>query len=74
MGLYKDSVQNIITGSYVLLNADDKRKASHIKREGTIQKRKKLSIKKHSIPRFWTRGLLPSGELSAHPTILSYKA
>jgi hypothetical protein len=26
MGLYKGTVQNIITGSYMLSNADDKRK------------------------------------------------
>jgi hypothetical protein len=33
MGLYKGMVQNIITGSYMLPSADDKRKAQHIKRE-----------------------------------------
>jgi hypothetical protein len=58
MGLYKDTVQNIITGSYMLPNADNKRKlnVSKEKVQGKIKKKKKFSIKKHSIPRFWTRG------------------
>jgi hypothetical protein len=55
MGLYKGMVQNIITGSYMLPSADDKRKIN-VKVRGK-HREKKLSIKKHSIPHFWTRGL-----------------
>jgi hypothetical protein len=33
MGLYKGTVQNIVTGSYMLPSADDKRKDQRIKRE-----------------------------------------
>jgi hypothetical protein len=58
MGLYKGTAQNIITGFYMLPNADDKIKlnVSKEKVRGKIKK-EKLSIKKHSIPHFWTQGL-----------------
>jgi hypothetical protein len=56
MGLYKDKFQSIFTGSYILPSADDKKKDQRIKGKGTNKKgkkerKKKLSIKKHSIPR-----------------------
>jgi hypothetical protein len=59
MGLYEGTVQHIITGSYMLPNADDKRKfnVSKEKVREKIKKEKKLSIKEHNIPHFWTRGL-----------------
>jgi hypothetical protein len=43
----------------MLPNADDKRKfnVSKEKVRGKIKKEKKLSIKEHNIPHFWTRGL-----------------
>jgi hypothetical protein len=65
MGLYKGKVQNIFTGSYILPSADDKRKFN-VSREkvrakkkdrGKKRNKKKLSIKKNSIPRFGLVGL-----------------
>jgi hypothetical protein len=60
MGLYKDKVQNICTGSYILPSADDKRSIS-VSREMVRTKKgreeKKLSIKKHSVPRLGLGGL-----------------
>jgi hypothetical protein len=43
MGLYKGTVQHIITGSYMLPNADDKRKlnVSKEKVRGKIKKKKR---------------------------------
>jgi hypothetical protein len=57
MGLYKSKVQNIFTGSYILPSADDKRKINVSREKVREKKEKKLSIKKHSIPRFGLGGL-----------------
>jgi hypothetical protein len=58
MGLYKGMVQNSIIGSYMLPGADDKKRSMYQKRRyEEKQIEKKLSIKKHSIPHFWTLGL-----------------
>jgi hypothetical protein len=57
MGLYKGKVQNIFTGSYILPSADDKRKINVSREKVREKKEKKLSIKKHSIPRFGLGGL-----------------
>jgi hypothetical protein len=56
MGLYKGKVQNIFTSSYILPSVDDKGKIN-VSREKVREKKKKLSIKKHSIPRFGLGGL-----------------
>jgi hypothetical protein len=51
MGLYKGKFQHIFIGSYILPSADDKGKIN-VSREKIREKKqkKKLSIKKHSIP------------------------
>jgi hypothetical protein len=53
MGLYKGKVQSIFTGSYILPSADDKRRINVSREKVRTKKRekKKLSIKKHSVPR-----------------------
>jgi hypothetical protein len=64
MGLYKGKVQNILTGSYTLPRADDKRKINisrkkvhkKIARE-IIAGNKKISVKKHKFTSSSTRGL-----------------
>jgi hypothetical protein len=43
MGLYKGTVQNIITGSYMLPNADDKRKLNVSKEK--VQGKKEVIYK-----------------------------
>jgi hypothetical protein len=58
MGLYESTVQHIITGSYMLLNADDKRKVNVSRKKMRTKKRreeragdKQISIKNTSSPR-----------------------
>jgi hypothetical protein len=55
MGLYESKVQSIFTGSYILPSADDKRRINVSRERG--KKKKKLSIKKHNIPRLGLGGL-----------------
>jgi hypothetical protein len=58
MGLYESTVQHIITGSYMLPNADDKRKINISRKRMRKKKRrreertgdKKISIKNTSSP------------------------
>jgi hypothetical protein len=63
MGLYKGKVQSIFMHSYILPSADDKRRINisrekvRTKRERKIKKKKKLYIKKYSIPRLRLGGL-----------------
>jgi hypothetical protein len=60
MGLYKGKVQSIFTGSYILPSADDKRSINVSKekvRTKKERKKKRLSIKKHSVPHFGLGGL-----------------
>jgi hypothetical protein len=58
MGLYKGTVQNIVTGSYMLPSADDKRKinVSKEKVQGKT-KREEVIYQEAQHTSFWTRGL-----------------
>jgi hypothetical protein len=59
MGLYKGTVQNIVTGSYMLPSADDKRKinVSKEKVRGKTKREEVIYFKKHNIPCFGLGGL-----------------
>jgi hypothetical protein len=64
MGLYKSTVQHIIAGSYMLLNADDKEKVNISRKKKRTKKGEKkgqgikyISIKKHKFTPSLTRGL-----------------
>jgi hypothetical protein len=43
MGLYKGTVQHIVTGSYMLPSADDKKKVQRVKREGMRKNKERRS-------------------------------
>jgi hypothetical protein len=59
MGLYKGTVQNIVTGSYMLPSANDKRKIRVFKRESTRKNKERRSYLSGStaLPRFGLGGL-----------------
>jgi hypothetical protein len=51
MGLYKDKVQSIFMGSYILPSADDKKKDQRIKGKGTNKQGKKEREKRSYLSR-----------------------
>jgi hypothetical protein len=57
MGLYKDQVQNIFTGSYILPSADDKRKINVSMEKVWEKKREEVIYQEAQHTSFWTRGL-----------------
>jgi hypothetical protein len=58
MGLYKGTVQNIVTGSYMLPSADDKRKVNVSKEKVRGKtKREEVIYQEAQHTSFWTWGL-----------------
>jgi hypothetical protein len=58
MGLYKGTVQNIVTGSYMLPSADDKRKINVSKEKVRGKtKREEVIYQEAQHTSFWTPGL-----------------
>jgi hypothetical protein len=61
MGLWRGKVQSISTGFYILLSADDKGtlmyQEKEIRKKREREKKGKVSIKKHIVPRLGLGGL-----------------